>query len=323
MTKTPNTPPKILGADSWVIAEGLAGLQAQGLGLAEAAGLTPQILEIKPRWPWSLMPATAWPEPLGAVGITKPPEGLLITVGGKAAVVGAHLKTRGRTVVQVQNPRMALNKFDLVVANRHDEISGANVIITRTALHRATTARMAEAKLAWADRLSHLPRPLVAVLVGGSNGRFRMEHAEGVAFARQLSQTLVRQRVGMMVTPSRRTSPDVRAVLEHSLRPLGAYVWNMQGDNPYFGMLAHADLIIVTMDSVSMVSEAVATSAPVLIADQPGKSRRIGLFIEGLIKDDRVRRYVGGVDFWPVQPMDDTPWAGEEVRRRLGLDGGG
>jgi len=305
--------------ESWVVSEALAGLQAQGLGLAEAAGFSPKILEITPRWPWSKLPASAWLEPLGAVGITKPPAGLLFTVGGKAAVVGAHLHKKGQMVVQVQNPRIDISKFDVVVVNRHDEIKGPNVLITRTALHRVTQARLAAARTQWAGFFAHLPRPLVAVLIGGSNGRYRLERAEGVQLARQLSETMLRQRVGMMVTPSRRTSMDVRSALHQSLDPLGAFVWDMQGENPYFGMLAHADLIICTTDSVSMVSEAVATSAPVLIADQPGRSRRIGIFIEGLIQDNRVRRYVGGVDFWPVAPLDDTAEAATEVRHRLGL----
>ena len=73
--------------------------------------------------------------------------------------------------------------------------------------------------------------------------------------------------VGVAVTPSRRTDPAVTRVLAETLAPLGGYVWDGTGDNPYFGMLALADVIVVTMDSVSMISEAVATTAPVMLAD--------------------------------------------------------
>lgn len=304
---------------SWVVAEPLAGLQAQALGLAEAAGLAPGLVSLTPRWPWSRIPARLWLEPLGAVGMTNPPDGLLFTAGGKAAVVGAALRKKGRTVVQVQHPRMPIDRFDLVVANRHDRLTGPNVIVTRTALHRATPARLAEAAAIWGPRLASLPRPRVAVLVGGSNGRFRLEEPEGVALARLLSQMMLRETLGLMLTPSRRTAPVVRETLSRVLRPLGAYVWDMQGENPYFGMLALADLIIVTIDSVSMVSEACATRAPVLVIEQPGRSRKINQFIQDLEGDGRVRRYTGSPDFWPVQPLDDTPYAGSEVRRRLGL----
>ena len=100
---------------------------------------------------------------------------------------------------------------------------------------------------------------------------------------------------------------------------MGGYVWNMEGENPYFGMLACADMIIATIDSISMVSEAVATSAPVLLAELPGTSRRISLFNQMLLEAGRVRQFCGQVEYWPVQPMDDTPAAAAAVRRRLGF----
>jgi len=104
-----------------------------------------------------------------------------------------------------------------------------------------------------------------------------------------------------------------------ALDPERAWTWDGSGENPYLGLLACADLIVVTGDSVSMVSEAVATSAPVLIAELPGRSRRIGRFIDGLTQDGRVRPFRGRLESWDVSPLDDTPWAAAEMRRRLGF----
>jgi mitochondrial fission protein ELM1 len=70
-----------------------------------------------------------------------------------------------------------------------------------------------------------------------------------------------------------------------------------------------------------MVSEAAATRAPILLADLPGRSKRIRLFLDGLIQEDRARPFEGRLDIWPVHPIDDTPAAGAEVARRLGLPG--
>ena len=196
---------------SVVVSEPYAGLQAQALGLAEAAGLAPGLLALRPRRPWAWVGAAAWPWPLRAVGLSAPPAGVLFTAGGTGGAVGAACHARGSVVVQVQNPRMALRHFDLVVANAHDGISGPNVIVTRTALHRATAARLAAAGAAWGERLAGLPRPLVAVLVGGSNGRFRLEAAEGAALARQLVAMMAGDRVGVALTASRRTPAVVQA----------------------------------------------------------------------------------------------------------------
>jgi hypothetical protein len=310
-----------LTASSWILSEGYAGLQAQALGLAEAAGLRPDLRVLAPRAPWKWLAAALWPKPLAAVpeAVRAPLPELVIGCGGMAAAVGAALRQRGRPVVQVQHPRMDPGRFDLIVVNRHDELSGPNVVVTRTALHRATPARVSAAADQWRARFAHLRRPLVAVLIGGSNGRFRLDVAAARGLAGQLAEMMCRDEVSLVVTPSRRTDPAAMRVLAEALVPLGAWVWDGCGANPYFAMLGLADAIVVTIDSVSMVSEAVATSAPVLLAKLPGRSRRNALFAEGLLRDGRVREFAGRLEMWPVQPLDDTPVAAAEMCRRLGL----
>lgn len=306
---------------SWILSEGYAGLQAQALGLAEAAGLSPDLRVLRPRAPWKWVAAALWPAPLAAVSeaVRAPLPDLVIGCGGVAAAVGAALHRSRCPVVQVQHPRMDPRRFDVVVVNRHDELTGPNVVVTRTALHRVTPARLQEAARQWQPRLAHLKRPWVAVLVGGSNGRFRLDAAVGAELAGQLVGMMQRDGVGVAVTPSRRTDPAVTRILTEALAPLGGYVWDGTGENPYFGMLALADAIVVTIDSVSMISEAAATSAPVLLASLPGRSRRNGLFTAELLKEGRVREFTGRLELWPVAPLDDTAEAAAEMCRRLGL----
>jgi mitochondrial fission protein ELM1 len=315
----PPAAPTSRAMQSWILAEAYAGLQAQALGLAEAAGLAPELHVLTPRAPWRWLPAAWWPAPLAAVRLPRTAPPLVIGCGGKAAAVGAALRRPGTAVVQVQHPRMPIGKFDLVVASRHDRLSGPNVIVTRTALHRVTPARLEAARTEWAPRLAHLPRPLVAVLLGGSNGRFRLDATVGAALAQSLAAMVRADRVGLAITPSRRTDPAVTRGLVDTLGPLGAWVWDGTGDNPYFGLLALADAVIATEDSVSMISEAVATPAPVMVARLPGGSRRIGLFLQGLLDDGRVRNFAGRLETWPVAPLNDTPEAAAEMRRRLGF----
>lgn len=308
-------------AAALILSEPLAGLQAQAIGLAEAARLPHELRALSPRPPWKWVTARLWPKPLAAVAesLRAPLPGLIIACGGMGAAVAVALRRGSRALVQVQHPRLDPRRFDLVVVNRHDELTGPNVVVTRTALHRATPERLAAAASAWHERLAHLPRPLVAVLIGGSNGRFRLDSAVAAQVAGSLAGMMQRDRVGLAVTPSRRTDPAAVRVLRDALEPLGAYVWDGAGDNPYFGMLGLADAIVVTQDSVSMISEAAATAAPVLIAPLPGRSRRIGLFLATLRAEDRVRWFEGRFASWKVAPLDDTPAAAAELRRRLGL----
>ncbi len=305
----------------WILSEDLAGMRAQALGLAEAAGLTPDLRVLKPPAPWKWIAARLWPRPLAVVAesVRAPLPDLVIGCGGMAAAVLAALRGKSRPVVQVQNPRMAIGRFDLIIANHHDELTGPNVILSRTALHRVTPERLAAEAEQWRDRLAELPRPLVAVLLGGSNGRYRLDAASGGKLAGDLVAMMRRDKVGVMVTPSRRTDPAVTALIAAAIAPLGGRVWDGTGDNPYFGMLALADQIVVTQDSVSMISEAAATSAPVLVARLPGRSRRQGLFRKLVCDEGRVRLFDGRFAPWRVTPMNDTPEAAATMMRRLGL----
>ncbi len=305
----------------WILTDAYAGLQSQALGLAEAAGWEAELRTLAPRAPWRFLPARMWPVPLRAVASqlhgTLPP--LSIGCGGMGAIVAAALRRRGVPVVQIQDPRMDLRRFDVIVAGHHDEIDGPNVVLTRTALHRVTPEQLAMEAARWRDRLGALPRPLVAVLVGGSNGRFRLDATIAMRLAEELASMMRRDGAGVALTPSRRTDPAARRALTERLAPLGAYVWDGDGENPYFGMLGLADAVVVTTDSVSMISEAVATEAPVMLASLPGRSRRNGLFTAGLLAAGRVRPFAGRLERWPVEPLNETKEAAEEVKRRLGL----
>ena len=309
-------------ATSWILSEGYAGLQAQALGLAEAAGLEPEMRVLAPRAPWKWVTASLWPAPLAAVpdAVRAPLPELVIGCGGVAAAVGAALRRGGRPVVQVQHPRMDPRRFDLIVVNRHDELTGPNVVVTRTALHRVTPARLAAA----GGCLAATSCASEAAAGRGAGGRQQRPvpagcGGRGANLPASLAAMMREDGVGVAVTPSRRTDPAVTRVLAETLVPLGGYVWDGGGDNPYFGMLALADAIVVTMDSVSMISEAVATAAPVMLATLPGRSRRNSLFTEGLLREGRVREFAGRLEMWPVTPLDDTAEAAAEMCRRLGL----
>jgi uncharacterized protein len=307
---------------SAVICENLVGLRAQALGLAEAAGLAPEMRIFQPLAPWRWVAASLWPAPLRAVPASisaSPLPEIAISCGGKGGAVIAALRARGPRAVQVQDPRIDPRRFDLIVANRHDGLSGPNVIVVRTAIHRATPARLAADAELWRSRLAHLPRPLVAVLVGGNSGSYRLDAAVAADLAAKLADMMRADNVGLALTPSRRTDPAAVGILRAALEPLGGWVWDGRGENPYFGLLGLPDAIVATQDSVSMISEAVATAAPVMVAPLPGRSRRQNRFLTGLVDDGRIRPFTGRMEMWPVRPMDDTPEAAAEMRRRLGF----
>ncbi len=305
-----------------ILCTDLAGLQAQAVGLAEAAGFAPDIRVLQPQGFWRHLPPALWLLPLSAVNeraTASPLPRLIIGCGGAGARVAAALRRPGVKVVAVQHPRMSLQKFDLVLAAGHDGIAGDNVIVTRNALHRVTVSRLQAQAALWQPVFANLPRKRVAVLLGGSNGRYRFDTDTATRLAAQLAQLMDRDKIGVIITPSRRTGAEALRIFREMLAPRGAWIWDGIGENPYFGMLGLADAIIVTADSVSMVSEAMATAAPVLLVRLPGKSSRIGAFMDAMVATGRVRDFAGRLELWDTAPLDDTQAAGAEMRRRLGL----
>ncbi len=307
-----------------VLTEDLVGLRNQALGLAERAGLAVDCRTLAPRGVWQHLPARFWPDPLATAGVdlAAAPR-LMIGCGGKSAAVGAALRARGHVAVQVQNPRLDPRRFDLVIVQPHDRLTGRNVMVTRTALHRVTPEALQAARVVWAPRFAGLGGYLISVLIGGGNGRLRFD----AATARELGQSLVEMAraagAGIALTPSRRTTPEALAALRATLagRP-DVFFWDGDGENPYLGLLACADTVVVTGDSVSMISEAAATDAPVLVAGLPGTSRRIGAFTDALLANGRIRRYAGRLENWNAAALDDTPRAAAALRACLERAGG-
>ena len=307
----------------WVLTSGIAGTENQCLGLAEAMGEEPVVKRSTPASPWRHLPPPLVVPPLRALAAgsdpLEPPWPSLLIASGRRAV-GLALGLRraaGCFTVFVQDPRVAPRRFDLVVAPRHDRVRSPNVVETRTALHRVTAARLAAARQQFAPALEALPRPLVAVLVGGASRRHRFEPADGAALGRALAAMAREAGAGLAITASRRTAPASMEALVRALGATPAQLWRGEGENPYFGYLALADAIVVTGDSVSMTSEACASGTPVYVAPMPGRgSKRLDRFFQGLREDRLIAPFTGLIDDWaPRPPLDETARAAGIVRR--------
>ena len=129
-----------------------------------------------------------------------------------------------------------------------------------------------------APKLAYLTRPYIGVLIGGSNASYHLNAPEMTALAAQLASSARAMGGSLIVTPSRRTGEENIRILKDALTNVPHDIWNGNGENPYFGILGLADFLIVTCDSVNMVSEAASTGKPVYVADLPGGSAKFERF---------------------------------------------
>ncbi len=311
---------------AWVLTDGKAGSRNGALGLAEAVGLPIVDKHIHSAAPWRWLPPVLWPRGVLGVGAggdpLEPPWPRLVISAGERAV-GPALEIRRRAgggsfCVHIQHPRVAPRRFDLVIVSAHDRLHGPNVRVTVGALHRVTTDLLAEAAARFAPSFAHLPRPLVAVLVGGANRVYRFDHATAQLLADGLAAMARDSGCGLLVTASRRTGAANAALLREKLRGLPAMFWDGEGENPYFAYLALADALVVTGDSVNMVSEACYTGKPVHVFHLPGgEGSKFARFHDALAESGATRPFTGRLESWPGNPLDERTALADEVRREL------
>jgi uncharacterized protein len=309
----------------WALTIGVPGFDNQSIGLANALGLDVELKRLDVAAPWKYLPPQLWLSPLRFLGpgsdpIYPPWPEVVIGTGRLTIAVSLAIKraSGGHTTnIRIQDPHMAYDEFDIIVAPRHDRCNRPNVIHTMGSLHTITPERLREAGMRFAEKFADLPRPRVAVLVGGTNKCYRLTPEIGRALGEQLAALSATTGGGILLTPSRRTGPEVEAELRKALAHAQAYIWDGTGENPYLAFLALADYIVVTADSVNMLSEACATGKPVYVVDLEGGAKKFQLFHDAMRAAGYTRPFTGVLEEWHYPPLDDIGTVVWDVHRRF------
>ena len=310
----------------WAVHDGKIGMANQALGLAEAVGYPVIEKAVALRAPWRHLAPPLWIRPLAALApegarLEPPWPDLLVSCGRGVIAPALAVKrmSRGRTLwVHVQDPRFARRHVDLMVVPRHDPARGENVLVTTGAVHRVRPGALQAARARFAPLFAPLPRPLLGVLIGGTNRVYRLTPEIAASLGRQLA-ALAAQGFGIAITPSRRTGEAALSALVEPLRSVPHFIWSGTGENPYLGLLAHADALVVTGDSVNMVSEAASTGKPVHVVPLEGGSAKFHRFHDLFRRAGVARDFTGKIERWSYQPPNDTERAAAEIRRVMSL----
>jgi mitochondrial fission protein ELM1 len=317
----------LLGEGLRVLAlgSGAAGHEVNVLGVAEALGAPYEMRRVEPRL------AFGWTAPFGPIdpkdrasapgSILSPPFPDVVIACGRITVpyIRAIKREGGERVFAVflQDPRHARAEMDLIWAPVHDALRGANVMTTLTSPHPFSPARISAARAAPDPRIAALPRPRCGILLGGPS---RSQHftAADISRLREVTRAILTQGFSVMATPSRRTPPALTAAVREGLGSAPGFVWDGQGENPYLGILALAEALLVTSDSANMVGEATATGAPVHLFDPSGgETFKRAASIDALIRAGTVRRFGGALESFQYCPIDSSGEIAREIARRF------
>ncbi len=325
----PTTPLSI-----WTLSDGRAGIDNQALGLAEAivrqatarhtpAEITPHTVNLTPGWRrlpirWPFDP---WRHICGRNRLLQPPQlapSILIGCGRQSLYFTSRWKRRwpATTVIQIQDPKLPLDRFDLVVPPFHDDLRGPNVVPLVGAPNRITPERL-HAEAQTFSHLGEAPRPRLAVLIGGANKHQTLSPERARRLCQHL-RAIQAEGVTIWVTTSRRTPVAAKAVFDDHLKPHVDLYYDGEGQNPYFALLALADTVMVTSDSVNMASEAATAGRPVLVFEMDGQlAAKFARFHLSLQVRGNARPFEGKYESWSPPPFAETDRVATEILDRI------
>jgi mitochondrial fission protein ELM1 len=318
-----------------------AGNNAQVLGVAEKLGLPFEKIELRynalAKLPNILLGATLSHivkesrQALNRIIGSSDHRILVISAGRREAPVARRIKRRhpDALLCHMMLPGAGLREFDVPAVPQHDIQTGhglGNVPLLLTPLspHGITPEKLAQARAQWEPRFAALPRPRIGVLVGGSSKHAAMTQSEYALLARQVKEAAGQMQASLLVTTSRRTDAEGVKILQETLsdhriigssEPLFFYRYGDAGENPYRGILACADYLIVTMDSISMCSEAAAAHKPLYLFSPAALTPKFERFKRTLCERNAARPFALPLDAnWRPHPVED---AAEQIAARL------
>ena len=162
-----------------------------------------------------------------------------------------------------------------------------------------------------------LPAPRVAVLLGGNNRRYGISAIMAKDMAKRLADFATKTGASLALIPSRRTPANIVTQLTAALGSLPYAVMDQAENNPYPGILGLVDAVIVTSDSVNMISEATITGLPVLIAEWQSETGRIGAFHDAMMEAGHIAPMRDQLPQDGFTPLVEMPAIVKSVLARL------
>lgn len=273
--------------------------------------------------------------------LNKPYPDVLICAGRRLSSVALNIKKRsqGKTfVINIMNPNLPLNKFDLVLLPQHDNTKpvikarNKNIIETNGSLNKVKLDRISNEKAKWRMELEQMPAPKIGFIIGGDTKSTKFPTKDFGKITKQLSDLANKLNGSLLITTSRRTSNKCLQALKENLNCKNyLYDWNDENSkpeeqknplgNPYFAYMGISDYIVVTGDSMSMVSEACSTGKPVYVyMPESALGKKHMRFCKKMIEEGYVKEFdenISDLEQYEYEPLNEAKRVAEIVINKL------
>ncbi len=255
---------------------------------------------------------------------------VVVCAGRRLSSVALNIKKRshGRTfVINIMNPDLPYDNFDVLLFPIHDNtpqkfLKKGNIIETNGSLTRVNLAKIEEEKEKWNESFKDYKRPLITLIFGGDTKNRKFNGVECGVMVSNLANIVNRVSGSLLITTSRRTSSECTSQIRRKSNcDHYIYDWRWENDqknlmkselgNPYFALLGLSDFLIVTGDSMSMVSEACSTGKPTYVyMPKEALSAKHLRFCNEMIKQGYIKEfdkntdYIQKYNYMPLNELD-------------------
>jgi len=338
--------------DIWALVDGVSGHDSQVLGIADAFGIPYIKKKIgyndsagKPNF--LKFDALSTIDKKRSDVISEPWPDIIISCGRKSAAIAKAIKKKARKAgkrtfaAHILWPGIVAFGFDLIAVPRHDNLlwpAGKSKRIFRFlgSPNRITKEFLLNEYLIWARTIGELPKPRIAVLIGGDTKKTKLTESHAKKLADDVVKLCSEFKAAVLVTTSRRTSQKVSSLLEDELKKrIGRFLhfhdFNRSKANPFYAFLQLADIIIVSGDSISMASESCSTGKPVYIFSPEGSASEKHFDFHGSLYSAGFATKLGGESMEALltagisgknmaqKPLNSAMDVALEIKKRSGL----
>ena len=314
----------MLELNALLLTQGRHGMVSQVEGLARALGLTYKHQSIKLKPLWNLLPPKLTPISENLVKEKFVCDSkVIISCGRKSVIPSIALKKRlGKEIftIHVQDPKVSLKYFDLVISPEHDNIKGDNVLTTKGAIHYLTKKEIK-------DNLNYLnvnkeKKKLVAFIIGGPNKYYNYNDQAIQQLFTKIKTLFTPDKYKIIIVPSYRT-PEKIIKKAFDTFNFNHIVIKTVDKKAYLSALALADISVVTCDSTSMISEAAITGKTVYIAMmKPNKNNRRFKKFYSLLTDLGITRELKDtLEEWSYESFNEVNRVAPIIKTKMKTNG--
>jgi len=317
----------MLKLKAFLLTQGMHGMISQTEGLAKALNLNFTHHTVKLKGFWNFIPPKFTPI---SENLLKEKfifdSRVIISCGRKSVVPSIALKKKYKNQVfniHIQDPKVSLSNFDIIICPEHDGLIGPNVITTKGSIHYLTLDEIR--KNSSYLKIEKENKKIVAFIIGGPNKHYGFSEHDIDKMFNKIKTLFMPDKYKLIVIPSYRTPKEIIDKAYNTFSHNHLVVKKID-KKAYLSSLSLADIVIVTCDSTSMISEAAITSKPIYIANMKAKrnSYRFQDFYSKF-KEMKIIRdldtYKDGIDLWTYQKLDETQRIVPLIKERMKKNG--